>query len=229
VLAIVIGVWAGARMTIGKEARQHTSFIWWIVNRLLFLAAITSLRSFALYFFEYSFKISAEQATGFVGNLTLMVGVFLILSAIPAGWMADKIGQKKLIGISGIIGAVGGFLLLGTIAVPNPTLIYISGGILGVATGMFMTTNWAMGTNLVPPEEAGRYLGISNLAGAGAAFIGYGIGAPVADYLNKVTPGVGYIATFAAYGVLFLLSTVSLRFIREPKPAISATGAEQPI
>ena len=31
-------------MTIGKEARQHTSFIWWIVNRLLFLAAITSLQ-----------------------------------------------------------------------------------------------------------------------------------------------------------------------------------------
>jgi MFS family permease len=229
VLAIVIGVWAGARMTIGKEASQHTSFIWWIVNRLLFLAAITSLRSFALYFFEYSFKISAEQATGFVGNLTLMVGIFLILSAIPAGWLADKIGKKMLIGISGIIGAVGGFLLLGTIAVPNPTLIYISGGILGVATGMFMTTNWALGTNLVPPEEAGRYLGISNLAGAGAAFIGYGIGAPVADYLNKITPGVGYIATFAAYGVLFLLSTVSLRFIREPKLSISAAVAEQPI
>jgi MFS family permease len=229
ILAIVIGVWAGARMTIGKEANQHTSFIWWIVNRLLFLAAITSLRSFALYFFEYSFKITAEQATGFVGDLTLTVGIFLIVSAIPSGWLADRIGQKKLIGISGIIGAVGGFLLLGTIAVPNANLIYVSGAILGVATGMFMTTNWAMGTNLVPPEEAGRYLGISNLAGAGAAFIGYGIGAPVADYLNKITPGVGYIATFSAYGVLFLLSTVSLRFIREPKPSISTAVAEQPV
>ncbi len=229
IMAIVIGVWAGARMTIGKEAREHTSFIWWIVNRLLFLAAITSLRSFALYFFEYSFKITAEQATGFVGNLTLMVGIFLIVSAIPSGWLADRIGQKMLIGISGIIGAVGGFLLLGTIAVPNANLIYVSGAILGVATGMFMTTNWAMGTNLVPPAEAGRYLGISNLAGAGAAFIGYGIGAPVADYLNKITPGVGYVATFAAYGVLFLLSTVSLKFIREPKPTHSSTITEPSI
>ena len=93
---------------------------------------------------------------------------------------------------------------------------------------MFMTTNWAMGTNLVPAEEAGRYLGISNLAGAGAAFIGYGIGAPVADYLNKITPGVGYVATFAAYGVLFLLSTVSLRFIREPKPSIPQSVQKHP-
>ena len=82
-----------------------------------------------------------------------------------------------------------------------------------------MTTNWALGTNLVPAAQAGRFLGISNLAGAGAGMIGYGIGAPIADYLNKITPGLGYIATFAAYGVLFVLSTVSLRFIRQPKQA----------
>jgi len=214
IAAIVIGVWAGARGTIGKQASQHSSFVWWIVNRLLFLAAITSLRSFALYFFEYSFKVTAEQATSMIGTLLLMVGIFTLISALPAGWLADRIGKKMLVGLSGILAAVGGFLLLGTIWVPNLNLIYVVGGILGIATGTFMTTNWAMGTDLVPPEEAGRYLGISNLAGAGAGLIGYGIGAPVADYLNKITPGLGYIATFAAYGVLFVLSTVSLRFIR---------------
>jgi MFS family permease len=214
IMAIVIGVWAGARATIGKDTNRHSSFVWWIVNRLLFLAAITSLRSFALYFFEYSFKVTAEQATSMIGTLLLMVGIFTLISALPAGWLADRIGKKMLVGLSGILAAVGGFLLLGTIWVPNLNLIYVVGGILGIATGTFMTTNWAMGTDLVPPEEAGRYLGISNLAGAGAGLIGYGIGAPVADYLNKITPGLGYIATFAAYGVLFVLSTVSLRFIR---------------
>ncbi|OGN94405.1 MAG: hypothetical protein A2Z71_00650 [Chloroflexi bacterium RBG_13_50_21] len=217
IVAVVIGVWAGAKVTIGQEARQHSSFIWWIVNRLLFLAAITSLQSFALYFFEYAFKITAEQATNLLGSLLYMVGIFTLVSAIPAGWLADRIGHKLLVGLSGIVAALGGFLLLGTIWVPNLSLIYVVGGILGLATGTFMTTNWAMGTNLVPSEEAGRYLGISNLAGAGAGMIGYGIGAPVADYLNKITPGMGYIATFAAYGVLFALSTLSLRFIREQR------------
>ena len=124
-----------------------------------------------------------------------------------------------LIGFSGVVAALGGFLLLGTIWVPNLSLIYVAGSILGLATGIFMTTNWALGTNLVPAAQAGRFLGISNLAGAGAGMIGYGIGAPVADYLNKVTPGLGYVATFAAYGVLFVLCTVSLRFIHERKQA----------
>ena len=47
VVAVVVGVWAGSLTTIGKEARQHSSFIWWIINRLMFLAAITSLQGFA--------------------------------------------------------------------------------------------------------------------------------------------------------------------------------------
>jgi MFS family permease len=215
IVAIVVGVWSGARLTIGQESRQHSSFIWWIVNRLLFLAAITSLQTFALYFFEFSFKITPEQAADQIGKLLIMVGIFTLASAIPAGLLADRIGHKLLIGFSGMLAAVGGLLLLGTIWVPNLSLIYVVGALLGIATGTFMTTNWAMGTSLVPVEEAGRFLGISNLAGAGAGMIGYGIGAPVADYLNKLTPGLGYIATFAAYAVLFGLSTLSLRFIHE--------------
>ena len=217
IVAVLVGVWAGSLTTIGKEARQHSSFIWWIVNRLLFLAAITSLQSFALYFLMYAFKITREQAASLTGSLIYMVGIFTLLSALPAGWLADRIGHKLLVGLSGIMAALGGFLLLGTIWVPNLSLIYVAGTILGLATGLFMTANWAMGTNLVPSEEAGRYLGISNLAGAGAGMIGAGIGGPVADYLNLSTPGLGYFAIFAAYAVLFLLSTVSLRFIREPR------------
>jgi MFS family permease len=217
IIAVVVGVWAGSLTTIGKEARKHASFIWWIVNRLLFLAAITSLQGFALYFLEYAFKITSEQAATLTGSLVYMVGIFTLLSALPAAWLADRIGHKQLVGLSGILAAVGCALLLGTIWVPNLSLIYVAGIILGVSTGLFMTANWAMGTNLVPAEEAGRYLGISNLAGAGAGMIGSGIGGPVADYLNLSTPGLGYFAIFAAYVVLFALSTVSLKLIRESK------------
>jgi MFS family permease len=154
-----------------------------------------------------------------LSKLLVSVGIFLLLSAVPAGWLADRIGHKRLLGLSGITATIGCFLLLGTIWVPNISLIYVAGAILGLASGSFMTINWSLGTNLVPAEEAGRFLGISNLAGAGAGMIGYGIGAPVADYLNGIKPGLGYIATFAAYGVLFALSTLSLKFIREQRKA----------
>jgi MFS family permease len=81
-----------------------------------------------------------------------------------------------------------------------------------------MTANWALGTDLVPPQEAGRYLGISNLAGAGAGIVGAGIGGFVADLLNMYKPGLGYFAIFACYAVLFLLSTLALVRVH-PRPA----------
>jgi MFS family permease len=219
ILAVVIGVWAGSATAIGKDARNHSSFIWWIVNRLFFLAAITSLQRFALYFFMYSFKIDVGPATALFGRLITIVGIFTLASAILGGWLADRFSHKLLVGLSGILAALGGTLLLGTIWVSSEVIIYVAGTILGLATGVFMTTNWAMGTNLAPATQAGLFLGISNLAGAGAGIIGGSIGGPVADYLNLSTPGLGYFVIFAGYAVLFALSTVSLRFIREQKPS----------
>ncbi len=229
ILAVVIGVWAGSTTAIGKEARNHTSFIWWIVNRLFFLAAITSLQRFALYFFMYAFKIDVGPATILFGKLITIVGIFTLTSAFAAGWLADRFSKKLLVGWSGIIAGLGGIVLLGTIWVSNELLIYLAGSILGLATGIFMTSNWAMGTNLAPAAQAGLFLGISNLAGAGAGIIGGSIGGPVADYLNLTTPGLGYFVVFAGYAVLFFCSTISLKFIRLPGPSLSTAVIEPPL
>jgi MFS family permease len=113
-----------------------------------------------------------------------------------------------------LLAAAGTLVLLGTIWNPNSLQIYVAGCMLGLGTGLFTATNWALGTQLAPKAEAGRYLGISNLAGAGAGMIGAGIGGPVADYLNSYRPGLGYFAIFAGYGLLFLLSTFTLKWVR---------------
>jgi hypothetical protein len=45
--------------------------------------------------------------------------------------------------------------------------------------------------------------------------IGKGIGGPMADYLNGYLPGLGYFSIFAAYAILFAMSVVSLRWIKQ--------------
>jgi MFS family permease len=115
---------------------------------------------------------------------------------------------------SGLAAALGTSML---VLAPNMTMIYVGGAIVGAATGMFFTTNWALGTDLVPKEEAGRYLGISNLAGAGAGAVGSYIGGPIADYFTirvPQNPGLGYLLIFAIYAMLFLLSTIVLFRVR---------------
>jgi MFS family permease len=123
--------------------------------------------------------------------------------------------------LTGIVAGAGTLLLLFSV---NIFMVYFSGFLIGVATGVFVTTNWALGTDLVPPEEAGRYLGISNLAGAGAGVVGAGIGGPLADFFNLSSPGLGYLVVFAIYGVCFLLSSMTLLKVREPREVAFAVA-----
>lgn len=81
---------------------------------------------------------------------------------------------------------------------------------IGGGVGLFYTANWALGTDLVPAEHAGRFLGLSNLAGAGAGAIGAYIGGPVGDSL-------GYTVLMAIFGLLFFLSIFALIGIDEKR------------
>jgi len=212
--AIIVGVWWSTRVGIGEGARKYPSFTWWVINRLLFLAAVGSIQAFAQYFLADVLHL--PNAATMTTLLLAVVALFLLPSALYGGYLADRIGRKRLVAYSGLVAAAGTLLLLFSTNVP---MVLISGCIIGLATGTFYATNWALGTDLVPKEEAGRYLGISNLAGAGAGIVGAGIGGPMADFFNALRPGLGYLVIFAIYGALFLLSVVTLTRVREPAAA----------
>lgn len=215
-VATIAGVWASVRISIGtRSARQYSSFPWWVVNRLAFLIGTTNLSGFAVYFLQARLGLKGEAAAGPASQLMMVVGVLILVCALPSGWLADWIGRRLLVAISGLAAALGTLIL---VLAPNMSMIYVGGCIIGAATGMFFTANWALGTDVVPKEEAGRYLGISNLAGAGAGAVGAYIGGPIADYFTTrvpQTPGLGYLLIFAIYGGLFLLSALVLLKVRD--------------
>ena len=208
-VSIVAGVYLGAWVGIGRGARRHRAFIWWVTNRLLFLAAIGSIQGFAQYYLVDVVQVP-NPATATTAVLAV-AGVFLLLSALGGGYLADRIGRKRLVGVSALVAAAGSVVLL--LARDLPSVI-LAVSIMGVGSGIFLATNWAMGTALAPREEAGRYLGISNLAGAGAGIVGTGIGGPMADFFNALRPGLGYTVILAVYAMLFLLSVATLARVK---------------
>jgi MFS family permease len=237
--SIIIGVYFSAWVGIGRGARQHSSFIWWVVNRLLFLAAANSIQSFAQYYLRDVLHI--ENAVTMTGILLVIITVFLLISAVASGYLADGVvptpsgaglkrrlktvlaklvmagrlhtlGRRGLLIVAGLVAAAGTGMMLVSYRIP---LLLLGGCIVGVGVGIFWSINWAMGTALAPPEEAGKYLGISNLAGAGAGIVGAGIGGPMADFFNQARPGLGYLVIFAIYGALFLLSSLVMRGVKE--------------
>ena len=203
--SIFIGVYFGAQVGIGAEARNQKSFIWWVVTRLMFLAAIGSTRNFAMYFVKDVLKVP-NPAT-ITTYLTAVIFIFLLITSILGGYLSDKMGRKKLLAAAGVLAFIGTALLIFSRTIP---MVMVAGAFLGLGTGTFMSANWALGTDLVPAKDAGRYLGISNLAGAGAGIVGSSIGGPMADYFNAIQPGLGYPVIFALYGGLFLISVLLL-------------------
>ena len=213
-VAAVTGVWAGALATLGQDARRHASFTWWIVNRLLFFAAVTSIQAFAAFFLMSSLDMTREEAVAMAGGLMMVVGSAPWSRLCPAAGCPTSLGQNDWRVWEGWSPRLARPCWCSRWPSPSVPLIYVGGAIIGLAAGLFTTSNWALGTELAPREEAGHYLGVSNLAGAGAGVVGAGLGGLMADFIDGYQPGLGHFVIFACYGVLFVLSTVSLLGVR---------------
>lgn len=207
-LAVAVGVIMSVRISLGEQASQRPSFTWWVINRLAFLVGANNLSSFVLYLIQERFpQFAGEKAAGPTSQLMLIVGIAILLISLPGGWLTDKFGKKPLLLFSGIMASLGTLLVILANSMP---LMYVGGVLIGLATGIFFSANWALGTELVPEDQSGKWLGISNLAGAGAGAVGAYIGGPIGD-------GAGYVLLMGLYGFLFLFSTLALIKI-QPSP-----------
>lgn len=216
-VAVALGVWLSVRISLGDKARENPSFTWWVVNRLAFLVGAVNLSTFAVYFLQARLGYEKEAAAAPASQLILFVGLFILISTLPAGWLTDRFGEKRMVTLAGLVAVIGTAIAL---SIPSLPVIYVGGCIIGIAAGIFYTANWALGTLLVPKEEAGRYLGISNLAGAGAGAVGAYIGGPIADFVTAQVPqvpGFGYVLIFSIYGLLFLFSVLALTQVKKTR------------
>lgn len=229
---VVAGVWITLRIVLNDFHRNPeagvtsihgdgqflgSSFTWWVISRLAFLVGVVNIGTFAVYFVQERLNFPAERAANPAARLMTLVGIAILLAAIPGGWLSDRFGPRRLTAASGILAALGTTVALSTIQIG---IIYACGILIGIAAGTFYSANWAVGTRLVPAREAGRYLGISNLAGAGAGAIGAYLGGPLADYFTRNLPqfpGLGYMVLFSCFGFLFLVSAYAILRVKEPR------------
>ena len=137
--------------------------------------------------------------------------------SLTAGLAAQRLGKKRLISASCVLGAVGSTLL---IFAPSFLLIFLFGCLVGIALGMFLSVDWAFMTDLIPKAEAGRYMGVSNIATVSAGLIARPILGPVIDAFNNGRSSViGYRVMFGMVAVFFLLALVTLQPVREVRVA----------
>jgi MFS family permease len=191
------------------DRRAYPAFVPWFTNRVLLWGGFIALSTFMLFFVIDVLGLSEANAQRFVGDISTIMGLGLLLVALPAGWIADRIAKRHLVAISGVL-AAGGTTLL--IAFPTITTALIAASILGLAVGVFLTTSWALATQIVPEFQAARMLGIANIAtaaGSGLARLGGGL---IIDPVNRLSgdPALGYFVLFGLAGLAFLLGTLAI-------------------
>ena len=190
--------------------RQNESYWWLIAERALFLLGIYGVQAFAQYYLQDVIQVpDPPKQTGDL--LAALTGALVILVLI-GGWLSDKYGAKKVLIAATYISALGIFLML---LAKDMRGLLIFGAVFGAGIGLFLTSNWALANSLAPGDEAGKYLGLTNLATAGSGALAR-LEGPALDWLNAAYPGawIGYKGLFIFGGLCILLSIFLLQKIR---------------
>jgi MFS family permease len=209
---------AGVRQAFHIDLQANSDYWRLIWSRFLFLVGVYGIQAFAQYF--VSDKLHPENAVELTGNLMAAIVLSLLAFSILAGYLADRVGRKPLHVVAAILVAVGSLLMM-TAATPAAVLVF--GSIVGAGIGLFITANWALANDLAPAGEAGKFLGLTNLATAGASAASR-LAGPGIDALNAWQPGafLGYAALFSVGAALALLSLIALRRVPDRKQAHAA-------
>ncbi len=192
-----------------KRSNWPRGFGWWFVNRALFWAAIIALNSFVIFYMEDVVGMTFSEASRLFGDLSVVLGVSLLIITIPAGRLSDRLGRRPIILAACVVAVAGNLLLL--FARTRPVLI-LGGAALGLATGVFLSASWALATDLVPRGMAARYLGIANIATAGGSFLARLAGGALIDPINRLTGTVeaGYLTLYSLTLVAFAVAAFAV-------------------
>jgi MFS family permease len=186
-------------------------FAWLILSRFVFLAGVYGVQAFAQYFIRDTLGVA--DPVKLTGDLMAAIALSLTAFAFGSGWLCDRFGRKPLHVVAALLVA-GGSLLM--ITAHSPTAVLLCGSIIGAGAGVFITSNWALATDLAPQAEAGKFLGLTNLATAGAGALSRFTG-PALDWLNNLQPGrfMGYTALFISSAFFALLALIVLLRVPE--------------
>jgi Na+/melibiose symporter-like transporter len=197
------------RKTFRIDARTNPDFIRFVLCRLFFVIPLTAFQAFGLYFFRDYLGVANPSAV--LGNFTLLSSLCMLGVVYPVGRLSDRLGRRPIGLASGLIGALGIGLLF---FFRSYQFILTSAVLMGIGFGGLMSTNWALAVDLIPREEAGRYIGLTNLASAGGSALARLTG-PLIDFFNARRFGLGYTAMLSTSFASLIVSSVLLWGIKK--------------
>ena len=204
---------------------RYPSFLWLMASRLLILLGLVGVQSFVFFYFNNVFFHNDRMDTIRASYTLLGLVIFAaFVVSWPAARASDRFGRRPFILAGGLLGAAGVLMLVfshyelvptqlveplaRTLKVPplaaQATLV---GVLIGIGYGVFFSVDWAFIQDVIPTQEAGLFMGFSNIATAGSGILARLIGGFLLDPFNHGPKLLGLPGGFA---VIFSIFSASL-------------------
>ncbi|MEU5940079.1 MFS transporter [Micromonospora sp. NPDC047548] len=159
-----------------------------------------------------------------VSLLTFLAWLPYLLFSLPAGLVADRVDQRRLmvacdLGRAALLLSVPAVALVGRLTLP---FLYVVVGLAGVLTVFFTVAYKSILPRLVPADRLVEGNARLTVSQDSAQLVGPTVG-------GTLTGLVGAAMTFLGTALAFVVSAVTLLLIRPPAAARPATGARVPV
>jgi MFS family permease len=217
----------------GTDILRERSFLWLVGSRLAILMAGGVLVNLATFYLHRSLGLSEKETGGAYIVMVGLVALGTILSVVPSARISDRVGRKKVIYASCLIGAVG----LGIAALaPSVIVGYVGVAAYGISAGIFLAVDWALMTDIIPKSSSGRFMGMSNVATASSGVLAVAIGGTLMDLVGGPSEGgAGPRAALTMAVILCGIGALLLRPVDERRregdstPPVRVSELEAPV
>lgn len=177
--------------------RKNPDFAWAFAARFLLILGYFVVTAFQLYILTDYIGLSLGEAQAGMGTLALVSLVPTLGAIILAGWWSDRIGRRKVFVYAASAIMVASLTV--PIFMPDFTGMIIMSVLNGVGFGLYMATDGALMTEVLPGDgaAAGKDLGILNVA------------TNIPQAMSPALAGI-IIASFGGYPALFVFGIVAV-------------------
>ena len=190
-----------------RPPRHAPDFYFALVGRTLMMGGYWMINSYLFYISQdYIYagqphaKDSANALIAVMGVITLVVS---LIAALTAGPITDKIGRRKLpVALASCLFAVG---ILMPLLMPSRTGMLLFAAVAGLGYGVYNAIDQALNVSVLPnPDEAGKDLGILNLANTLSTVIG----SVFTSTIISISKGMHHVTATppSAYRVVFIVA-----------------------
>jgi putative MFS transporter len=156
-------------------------------------------------------------STGMKSLTSISSSAGVVLGIVPAGWLADRIGRKRVM-IGGTIAY--SVLTFATGLAPGIGAVIALRVLSGIAMGAVFPLPYAYGAELCPPAIRGRFTGIADTF----LSIGYFLSPILALVLIPTVSGNGWRTMFFLGGIPIVFAVLAWKFVPESPRWSEAKG-----